>query len=162
MKTIEYSWQEVNDDVITLAKMIFTSGFKPHAIVGIVRGGAVPAVMMSHLFGVPMIPIQWSNRDFHESQPLEWSDIIQAAYHGKRFLLVEDIVDSGDTLREMLLIGAENYNPLSWRSNLKLSSLYFNTAQEVKVDYAVRMIDRRVNQAWVEFPWEMKRRGDSR
>jgi len=38
--------------------------------------------------------------------------------------------------------------------NLRVAAMYYNTAQDVKVDFYHRTIDRNEDQRWVVFPWE--------
>lgn len=49
--------------VTKLCRNIANSQWRPDYIVGISRGGLVPAVMISHYFNVPMKPLQVSLRD---------------------------------------------------------------------------------------------------
>ena len=49
--------------VTKLCRSIANSQWRPDYIVGISRGGLVPAVMISHYFNVPMKPLQVSLRD---------------------------------------------------------------------------------------------------
>lgn len=46
-----------------ICRDISLTGWKPHYVVGISRGGLIPAVMISHYLGVPMKPLQVSLRD---------------------------------------------------------------------------------------------------
>jgi len=49
--------------VAKLCRDIGNSGWRPDYVVGISRGGLVPAVMISHYLNVPMKPLQVSLRD---------------------------------------------------------------------------------------------------
>ena len=49
--------------VAKICRDISNSGWRPHYVVGISRGGLIPAVMISHYLGVPMKPLQVSLRD---------------------------------------------------------------------------------------------------
>ncbi len=46
-----------------ICRDITLTGWKPNYVVGISRGGLIPAVMISHYLGVPMKPLQVSLRD---------------------------------------------------------------------------------------------------
>jgi hypoxanthine phosphoribosyltransferase len=63
MKKIYYSWSDIQGSVIEIARQIQQDAWRPDYIVGITRGGAVPAVMLSQYLGVPMRPLQVSLRD---------------------------------------------------------------------------------------------------
>jgi len=55
--------RELKKLVNKICRDIANSGWRPHYIVGISRGGLVPAVMISHYLNVPMKPLQVSLRD---------------------------------------------------------------------------------------------------
>ena len=63
MKKIYYSWSDINGAVIDIARQLQQENWKPDYIVGITRGGAIPAVMLSQYLGIPMRPLQVSLRD---------------------------------------------------------------------------------------------------
>ena len=63
-KKYYYSWKECLIDIQKIARQVSLSDFKPNVIVGVSRGGLVPAVALSHWFKLPMVPIRTSLRDF--------------------------------------------------------------------------------------------------
>lgn len=67
------SWEEVEELVDILHQNIIESGIEFDCVYGLVRGGLIPAVMLSHKMGVPY------------------------DYFGK-VLIIDDICDSGATL----------------------------------------------------------------
>lgn len=54
MKTITYDWNKTERAVRDIAMSMYKDGWRPDYIVGITRGGLVPAVMLSHMTGIPM------------------------------------------------------------------------------------------------------------
>lgn len=75
-------WDEVTDLVNIIACNIEASGQNIDYIYGVPRGGLVPAVMLSHRLGVPLI------HELDDKQVL-----------GKT-LIVDDIYDTGRTMKE--------------------------------------------------------------
>lgn len=63
MKKIYYSWSDVNGAVLDIARQLHKDNWRPDYIVGITRGGAVPAIMLSQYLSVPMHPLEVSLRD---------------------------------------------------------------------------------------------------
>lgn len=63
MKKVHVTWQNVQGAVIDLARQLQKDNWRPDYIVGITRGGAIPAVMLSQYLGIPMRPLQVSLRD---------------------------------------------------------------------------------------------------
>lgn len=149
-ETIEYTWTQLSDDVMWLGKAIALKG-KPDRIVGIVRGGAIPGIMLSHMLGVPFVPITWCLRDNAETDRDLWKTIRSDAEHGTKTLVVEDIIDSGSTIRSLW-----QWARKSEIDNIQVATLWYNTAQLPRPDYFARTIDRNVDDRWVIFPYELE------
>jgi len=154
---IDYNYDDFRQGINTIVKQIKDADFQPDYIVGIVRGGAVPAVYLSHKLKVPLVTVEWSTRDIsiygQESNCWIPEDIIG----GKKILIVDDIVDGGETIKELFddwqlsVAGLFSKLPLD---NLRVAAMYYNTAQDVNVDFYHREINRNEDQRWVIFPWE--------
>lgn len=65
---IIYSWDEFETDIKNIQSKIIASNYQPDYIVGIKRGGLVPAVKLSHLLNKPMILISCQLRDNHDHE----------------------------------------------------------------------------------------------
>ena len=117
-------------------------------VVGISRGGLVPGVFLSHRLKIPFRPIEWSLRDSNtRSIP---PDIRMDIYRGKKILLVDDIVDSGETILTIL-----NKIGTDFRPNIKVACLVYNKAQNlITPDFWYNVIDRGDYPDWVNFWWE--------
>lgn len=76
-KLCPLDWSEITEAIKAIALKIDTSSIK--GIYGEPRGGLIPAVMLSHATGLPLVQRQ-----------------------GKDILWVDDIVDSGKTLDKVL------------------------------------------------------------
>lgn len=153
---IDYSYSEFSAGIDSIADAIKSSGWTPDYIVGIVRGGCVPAVYLSHKLKVPLVTVAWNTRDesIFGNEHNCW--IPEDLHEGKQILVVDDIVDGGDTIKELLE---------DWRSstaglgdlplhNIRIAAMYYNTSQDVNVDFYHRTIDRNEDSRWVIFPWE--------
>ena len=67
MEPIEhYSYQEFVKDIDLITEQIRDDKWKPDYIVGVVRGGSIPAVFLSHRLNVPVVMLQWSERNYTE------------------------------------------------------------------------------------------------
>lgn len=114
-----YGWKEFENDCDKLAGLIKKSGRKFDSLYGIPRGGLVLAVRLSHKLGLPLM--------MHDSNIRDGT------------LIVDDIADSGDTMREFL-------------SNKKYSAtatLFYNSDGKHVPTYFCRE-----KTDWVVFPWE--------
>jgi xanthine phosphoribosyltransferase len=63
MNKLVIKQQEFNGLVAKLCRDIANSGWRPDYIVGLTRGGLLPAVMISHYFNIPMHTLSVSLRD---------------------------------------------------------------------------------------------------
>lgn len=153
---IDYSHDDFKAGINHIAKQIIESEFKPDYIVSVVRGGAVPGVYLSHRLKLPLVTVAWSIRD-NRTQPNEsncW--VPEDIMGGKKILVVDDIVDGGDTIRELLedwQLSVAGMGPLN-RDNIKIAALWYNTAQDIVVDFYHETIDRNKDARWIVFDWE--------
>jgi hypoxanthine phosphoribosyltransferase len=139
-----YNHANLSTDCYSIAKQIENSNWRPDFIVGIVRGGLIPAVIISHKLGIPLEVLQWSTRDF-KNQDISFGLKLKHDYGHKELLLVDDIVDNGETI----------YNILKHLPNAKTATLIYNTQQKLVIpNYYGRTIDRAVDKEWVNFWWE--------
>lgn len=153
---IDYDYSEFSAGVDIIANSIKSSGWSPDYIVGIVRGGCVPAVYLSHKLKKPLVTVAWSTRDKtifgNESNCWIPEDIME----GKKILVVDDIVDGGDTIKELFedwqlsVAGLGTLNIY----NVKIAAMWYNTAQDNVVDFYHKTIDRNEDSRWIHFPWE--------
>ena len=58
-----YSWSDVENMCMEIVTDMYTSGYKPDYIVGITRGGNVPATIISNMTGIPCSALHVSLRD---------------------------------------------------------------------------------------------------
>ncbi len=119
------------------------------SVVGISRGGLISGVILSHRLEIPFRPIEWSLRDSHRKYIPP--DIIVDAWEGKKILLVDDIVDSGETIVTI----KNRFGDSS--KNVKVACLVYNKEQQLVIpDFWYESIDRNEDKDWVNFWWESK------
>lgn len=142
-----YSFEDYSYDINSLVHQITGSGKFYDYVVGVVRGGAIPAVCLSHRLGIPMRTVSWST--FHNDQMREYAmDIAEDVANGKSILIVDDILDSGRTIKELMK---------DWecdRNKVGIAVLLYNIEQELRPDFYGRTIDRRTDKDWINFWWE--------
>ena len=117
-------------------------------IVGISRGGLVPATVLSHRLAIPLRVVEWSLRDSKtKSVPAE---IKKDIHSGKKILIVDDIIDGGETILTLI-----NHLGATDIKNHKVACIVYNKAQPfITPDYWFNSIDRNEDKAWVNFWWE--------
>lgn len=155
MRVIDYSYEDFLAGIDYIAKQIEQDEYEYDYIVAIARGGCVPGVYLSHKLGKPAMMIQWNTRD-RSSIGNHYPDWLpRALLADSKILLVDDMVDGGQTIIELLTawqnqLGGKKI-PLN---NIRIAAMYYNIAQDIKVDYYHRTINRHADDRWVIFPWE--------
>ncbi|MDR6509909.1 hypoxanthine phosphoribosyltransferase [Novosphingobium capsulatum] len=136
--------------VRTLSQTVGTGDWKPDFVVGIGRGGLVPAVYMSQILNVPMLSIDQSAKvpGFADELLVKLATMTKA---GQRILIIDDINDSGRTIAQVRrLLRAHD----TVEDNLRFAVMINNAVSQETVDYAVQTIDRTTDKRWFVFPWE--------
>lgn len=149
MNTIQYS----NNDLILHCDQIISSYEKdngrPDLIVGIIRGGLVPSVYISHRSSSPLLTVNVSFRDNDILDESSFVPVDRYITEGKKVLFVDDLTDSGKTLEVI----STRYNGIA---NVKTAVLLHNTGQTNCIpDYFGNIIDKTTDGRWIVFPWEV-------
>ena len=144
------SWRRVVGDSKTLSSLIKNSGFDPNIVVAICRGGLVPARLVCdflHIKDLTTIKVEhWGI----VATPTEKAVIKFPLYvdiKDKRVLLVDDITDTGDTLR-VSLEHLKKFEP----KEIKTAVLIHKIISNFLPDYYVKKM---IKWRWVIFPWHV-------
>jgi hypoxanthine phosphoribosyltransferase len=137
-------------DVQAVAEALRQQDWRPDHIVGIGRGGLVPAAYLSHRTGISLLSV-----DYSSGVPSFAEELIEklavATREGRSILLVDDINDSGGTIeavrRCLIDHGAVD-------ACVRVAVLIDNLRSAARVDYRARTIDRASDKRWFVFPWE--------
>ena len=139
-------------DIELLALRLAEAKFWPDLIVGITRGGCVPAVTLSHWTNIPCTMMDYSLRD-HGMKEKRY-DIIDGhiGEDDKTVLIVDDINDTGDTFTDIYKEWSY-HKPQLISENVRTFTLIEKSHSKFRVDFCNR---RDYNNGWVVFPWEQK------
>ncbi len=137
-------------DVRALAAQLSADHWAPEFLIGIGRGGLVPAVYLSHALGLPTLSVDHSTNapDFAGAALKRLAARTRA---GERLLVVDDINDSGATIARLRELFAEAGAD---ESQVRFATLLDNIRSISRVDYRARTLDRAVTKDWFVFPWE--------
>jgi hypoxanthine phosphoribosyltransferase len=153
-----------------LCRQLHSDQWHPDYIVGLTKGGLVPATMIAHYLHCRMETLKVSLRDGGECESNLWMAEDAFGYQDgksvpelrKNILIVDDINDSGATLnwiREDWPSGCMPNDPdwnSIWGHNVRVASLYNNAASNsmTRVSYYAKQINKRERDEWIVFPWE--------
>lgn len=165
VKKVHYTWKDIEHMIVTINNLMFADEWRPDYIVGLTRGGLVPAVIMSNSTGIPMHALDVRFRDTDGLVGPESNTwMAEDAYEGKNILILDDINDSGNTLNWIRQDWMSSCFPNDarwatiWGENVRVATLMDNAASEFEwVDYTALEIDKRENPTWIVFPWEGER-----
>jgi xanthine phosphoribosyltransferase len=147
--------------ISNICRQISVSEWRPDYVVGITRGGLMPAVMISHYLGVPMKSLDISLRD--GGGTVSNCGMGEDAYNGKRILVVDDINDTGATLNWIMKDWPDLCHPNDcdrwekvWNENVRFATVVDNLASQCEVGmyYTGMEINKMEDDIWIEYPWE--------
>ena len=165
MNKVYYTWSDVEHHTQEILRQIHADAWRPDYVVGLTRGGLVPANLISQYLGCRMETLKVSLRDDTECESNLW--MAEDAFghemeRPKNILIVDDINDSGATLnyiREDWPSGCFPDNPRwteVWGSNVRVAVLVDNESSksEIPVSYSAVDLNKAEQDSWIVFPWE--------
>jgi xanthine phosphoribosyltransferase len=140
-----YGYDEFKEDTQILVDKC--RDYEPEILLAVARGG----LTLSHLMGqaLNMRNVFALNSIHYEGElKLDTFNIfnIPDVSHAKRVLVVDDIVDSGETMREILKTLREKFPD----TEFKLATIFYKPTACLSADYSVKIADK-----WIEFFWEI-------
>ena len=162
MKKIYYTDRQIQGWVHDIVRAMNQDHWRPDYVVGLTRGGLVPANLISQYLDVPMETLKVSLRDSNTGPESKLWMAEDAFNQTHEILIVDDINDSGATLNWIRSDWQENCLPDNaewidkiWNHNVRFAVLVNNEASEFKdVDYSGISINKLEDPAWIVFPWE--------
>jgi xanthine phosphoribosyltransferase len=156
-----YDYVHIHEMVNNISFQMYKDSWRPDYIVGLTRGGLVPAVIMSNTLNIPMHTLKVNLRDHVEgSESNLWMS--EDAFNGKNILIVDDINDTGATLDWIKKDWQTSSLPddprwlTVWGNNVRIAVLIDNLASEFssKVNYSAKEINKAEEDVWIVYPWE--------
>lgn len=153
MKDLYVSWDEYNRLIEKLAVRIWDSNWQFDAIVCLARGGMRIGDVLSRVFDRPLGVIFTSS--YRQAQgtvqsTLQISEHMSSAQPlpGTRWLLVDDLADSGATLERVIPALHERYPHIE---ELRSAVLWQKGASVVVPDYVMEVLP---TNPWIHQPFE--------
>ena len=174
-RVIDY--KEFTGLVNKICRDITVSDWRPDYVVGLTRGGLLPAIMISHYFDIPCQTLKVQLRDGTERESNLWMAEEAFGYDGdteyydgdpirvrkpKKILIVDDINDTGATLNWIMEDWQSSCLPNDsrwssvWNQNVRFAVVVDNLSSEcaASMDYVGFEVNKAENDVWIDFPYE--------
>lgn len=156
------SYSDIEHNVQHIAREILLGDWRPDYIVGITRGGLLPATLLSQYLNIPMTTLDVSLRDNRmEMGPESNFWMSEDAMDGKNILIVDDINDTGATIEWIIDDWKRSSMPDSplWDNvfgrNVRFAVIVDNQSiNYTECNYCGLEINKAVKDEWIVFPWE--------
>ena len=135
MKKLYINDSEVRGLTQEIIRQLILTNFVPKLVVGLSRGGLVPAVYISQFFDCDFFALN-KQELFPELDEVE------------NILIVDDINDTGKTFKLV------NEDVSNLGIQVRYAALLDNAGSDFTVDYYGREIDKVKDPCWVVYPWE--------
>ena len=177
-----YSWTDVERMCISIVNQMYADNWRPDYIVGLTRGGNVPATIISNMTDIRCEALKVSLRDDDQGpesnlwmaeEAFGYNDSEKTGITGARWdtklrkniLIVDDINDTGATfnwIKEDWTSSCLPNEDSAWNSvwntdvaNVRFATLTENLASNFDgVRYACHEINKAEEDVWLVYPWE--------
>ena len=143
------SWDQTYSLLLELANAVQKSGFKPDIIVGISRGGWIPARIISDLLEIPKlanIAVEFYVGVAKTKLKPVITQPVSVLVENKKVLIVDDLADTGKSLSLV-----NSHLMAKGASEIKIATIYYKPWSSL-----VPHFYQKETQNWVVFPWERK------
>ncbi len=151
-KATYVSWNDIERWSEGMLNMLISDNYKPDIVIGIARGGLIPARMMSdYLFIKDLLTVKTEHWGLTAS--MDGKAVLKGKLNydigNKKVLIVDDITDTGESIK-LAYDYIKTLNPAEVKTS---SMLYVNSSSYVP-DYYGEGISRE-KWAWFIFPWNV-------
>lgn len=141
------SWDQCQEFCFFIYQKVIESGYQPDVIIGLARGGWIPARILSDFFSKDLSTLRvefYRGIEEREGAP-RLTQSLSMYKEWKHPLVVDDIVDSGKSLS----LALEHLKSLGFEE-IKSACLHIKPGAERVPDFYVKE-----TAAWVVYPWEV-------
>ena len=142
-KSFPVSWEELHRNSKALAWRL--SEMKPYkGIIAVTRGGLVPAAIVARELDIRLIDtvcvLSYNHKAKGDVNVIKYANI---ADDGKEWLIVDDLVDTGETIKAIRLS----------LPNAHYATVYAKPSGREQVDTFITEVSQ---DTWIFFPWDLE------
>lgn len=142
-------WDFIYEALFEIAEKVQRSGIDVRVIIGILRGGWVPARVLSDLLSVSEVGAL--EIKFYRGVGERWerpvvTQPLLVNARGKEVLIIDDVADTGKSLQT-----AVNFVSMYGAKVVYTATIFVKPWSTIKPDFFVAETDK-----WVVFPWEVR------
>jgi len=180
MRKKYYSWEDVEMMSIELVTDMYKDNWRPDIIVGLTRGGNIPATIISNMLDVQCEALKIKLRDNKPGEeqeincdlarmafgyvPEEQREVLKTRWDvslRKKILIVDDINDTGATFSylkhqwQQCCYPEESSWSTVWGGNVRFATLTENLSSKFgSVSYYADEVNKAEEDVWLVYPWE--------
>jgi hypothetical protein len=141
------SWDHIFELCFKISSDVRKSGFRPDAIVAVGRGGWIPARIISDFLNIrDLYSVKAEHWDVAETKDnARITQPINVDIKGKKILVVDDVADTGKTLKVVV-----NHIKKSGAEKIKSAVLQYKKTSTFSPDYTGEVLEKWV---WIVYPW---------
>jgi len=150
---LRVEWSDVEFQCRYIYESMLLKNYKPDCIIGLTRGGVIPARILADILGISdnfhFMDVRFYNgvNDRKEHPVIRnIDDHFTDSMFDKKIIVVDDIWDSGKTM-----IAVTEYLKKMGLRNFCTATLFWKEVTENKPDYYAQTAKK---NEWVRFPWE--------
>jgi len=141
------SWDQSYQMTFYLFEKMTDDNYYPDIIVGIARGGWIPARLLADFYGnrrTANIKIEFYNNTSRATDKPIITQEISEKVEDKIVLIVDDVADSGKSL----MAAIEHIKEMGAKE-IRTATLYYKKQSIIKPEYYIKE-----TKAWIVYPWE--------
>lgn len=143
------SWNQIYWFLLYLAKTIQSDNFQANIILGVSRGGWIPARILSDLLENPKlanIKAEFYMGATKSSCKPTITQPVSVSVKDKKILLVDDVADTGESIKLV-----NSHLKEHGASEIKIATIYYKPWSVIIPNYYAKK-----TPFWIVFPWETK------
>ncbi len=155
MSDLHVSWTEYHQKIEQLAARIYQSGWEFNQIICLARGGLRVGDILSRIFDLPLAILATSSyrgpgKQSRSSLTFSRDLTMTTPNLGSHVLLVDDLVDSGESLKRTLTWLDRHYG--FYVDEVRTAVLWYKACSMIAPDYYVDYLS---DNPWIHQPFEV-------